>query len=217
MEKQLISKPEAGTDSKDSQPAGEQPNDTISQCHNEDRFDLEKLRLSQAFDNTLGVKKRIFTVSVKKPDRQWWVRVHPDETYRLKTAVLELKEERETYLVDSSLWSELSSEIIRKELYTAMNRQGIPFIWPVRLPGPDGRHDAWNRCAAEAAELATRRWIRLASNMHLGAYDVFEATGDLPEPDWPEISFQELLQVAFRGKFINTMDHPAIRRLRGEI
>ena len=64
----------------------------------EHTLDLKRLRLSQDFGDQVGVHKRIITVPVRKPDRQWFIRIHPDETWRLETAVLELKDERETYL-----------------------------------------------------------------------------------------------------------------------
>ena len=35
-------------------------------------------------------------VPVRRPDRQWWFRVHPEESWRLQAAVLEIKEDRET-------------------------------------------------------------------------------------------------------------------------
>ena len=31
--------------------------------------------------------------------------------------------------------------------------------------------------------------------MSLGAYDILEARGDLPEPVWPDFSFEEILKV----------------------
>ena len=180
-------------------------------------FDPAKLRLSQDFDAMAGVKKALLTVPVRKPDRQWFIRIHPDESWRLQTAVLEDKAERETYLVDRSLFGELPGEIVAKILFTAISRQGVIFLWPVKLPRPDGRHDEWNRSAMEAAELGMKGWVRGAANMSLGAYDVFEATADLPDPEWPDFSFSKVLEVAFRDKFIRTMDHPVPRRLRGEL
>ncbi len=181
-----------------------------------DQFDLERLRLSQDFAGEIGVKKAVITVPVRRPNRQWFVRVHPDASWRLETAVLELNDERETYLVEPDLWPELLGEIVPKVLFAAINRQGIVFLWPVRLPGADGRHDHWNRSALEAAQLAMNSWVRVAANMSLGAYDVYQASADLPEPEWPEIGFKRLLEVAFRDRFIQEPDHPVIRRLRGE-
>ncbi len=180
------------------------------------RFDPAKLRLSQNFAETVGVKKALVTVPVRKPNKQEFVRVHPNEEYRLETAVLELKEERETYLVAPELWPELPSELTPKVLYTTMNRQGVLALWPVRLPGEDGRLDAWNVSALEAAKMARTRWVRVVANMSLGAYEVFEATGDLPDPHWPEKEFSEILKVAFKGHYIEEIDHPVINKLRGE-
>ena len=64
------------------------------------------------------MKKALLAVPVRKPNKQEFVRVHPDEAYRLETAVLELKEERETYLVERALWDELAGEIVPKVLFT---------------------------------------------------------------------------------------------------
>ena len=106
---------------------------------------------------------------------------------------------------------------MRQVLFMAINRQGVVFLWPVRLPGNDGRGHAWNSSALEAANLATTGWVRVAANLSLGAYEVFQATAELPEPDWPEKDFQSLLEIAFKDCYIRSLDHPAIRRLRGEL
>lgn len=189
----------------------------LAELQNVNPFDPTRLRLSQDFENKIGVKKALLTVPTRKPDRQWFVRVHPSADWRLDTAVLELKEERETYLVEPALWGELPGEVVPKLLFTAVNRQGVVFVWPVRLQGSDGKWDEWNRSAMEAAQMATKGWIRIAANMSLGAYEVFEATAELPEPEWPDIGFDQLLKIAFKDRFIRDLDHPVVRRLRGEV
>lgn len=184
-----------------------------------DPFDPASLRLTGDFTAATGVKKLLLTVAVKKPEKSWFVRTHPDESYRLQTAVIELKEDRETYLVNPNLWPELAGEstFAPRALFTAVNRQGVPFLWPCRLPGTDGKLDEWGRSTLEAADRARCAWVRVSANMSLGAYDVFEATGSLPEPEWPTVPFGDLLRVAFKGRMIDTLDHPVLRRLRGEV
>ena len=98
-----------------------------------------------------------------------------------------------------------------------VNRNGTPFLWPVRLPGPDGKLDSWNTSAADAVVLAQSSWVRVAANMDLGAYELYEAPGIDAEPKWPAEPMAELLTVAFRGKMIDSMDHPVLKRLRGEV
>ena len=104
-----------------------------------------------------------------------------------------------------------------RQLFTAVNRQGVLFLWPVNLPGPDGKTLDWHRSMLEAAQMATTKWVRVQANMGLGAYDVYEALGELPEPEWPELQFSEILRTAFKNRFIDTLDHPILRKLRGEV
>jgi hypothetical protein len=181
-------------------------------------FDPAALRLDQSFADTVGVKKHLMTVPVRKPNRQDFVRVHPEPEYRLTpAAIIEVKEDREVYLVTPNMAQDLPGEFAAATLFTAINRQGVLHLWPVKLPGPDGKHNEWHRSAAEAAELAMKRWLRLTANMSLGAYEVFEATGDLPEPEWPDLPFPEILKIAFRDRIVDRADHPLVQRLRGQV
>ena len=183
-----------------------------------DPFDLSRLRLNQDFVAAAGVRKILNTVPVRKPSKEWFVQTHPDVDYRIQTCVVELKEDSETYLVDPSLWDELASEstFSPRALITTINRQGVLFLWPIRLPGADGRLDEWSRSAMDAATRATGKWLRVQANMSLGAYEMYEAAGQWTGPDWPELPFQELLRIAFKDRFINSYDHPVLKRLRGE-
>ena len=178
-------------------------------------LNLEEIRLSQDYATTVGVKKELTSVPIRKPNKQIFFRVHPDPDYQLDTMVLELKEERETYLVMPNLHGELGVEITPKRLFTCVTRQGDCFIWPIKLPGTDGRLDQWNQSAVDAAEKGTHTWIRLVPNLHLGAYEVCQAIDNLPDPTWPDASFQELINLAFKGKVIQDLEHPILRQLRG--
>jgi hypothetical protein len=183
-----------------------------------DPFDPASLRLDQSYVKTAGVKKLLTTVPVRKPNRQDFVRVNPDPTYRLSpAAIIELKEDREVYVVSRGIVDDLLGEFAPATLFTAINRQGVLSVWPVKLPGPDGKHNEWHRSATEAAERAMRKWIRLTPNMSLGAYDICEATGVLSEPTWPDLPFHEILKVAFRDRLVETLDHPLVQRLKGKV
>lgn len=181
-----------------------------------DPFDPKSLRLGQDFAQTAGVKKLLTTVRVGKPGKQDFVRVHPDPAYRLTpAATIELKEDREFYLVTPDMAAELPGEFSVVTLHLTINRQGVLSLWPVKLPSPDGRHNEWHRSAAEAAERAEHGWLKVVANMSLGANEMFEAAGDLPEPKWPDMPFEEILKIAFRGHIIDSPDHPLVKRLRG--
>src|SRR5215468_12127941 len=179
-------------------------------------FDPAALRLDQSYADTVGVKKLLTTVPVRKPNRQEFVRVHPDPTYRLTpAAIIEVKEDREVYLVMPDMAPILPGEFSTVTLLTTINRQGTLHIWPVKLPTPEGRQNEWHRSAAEAAERAMKKWVRVTSSMSLGAYEIFEAGGDLPEPVWPDYAFEEILKIAFRDRVVDRADHPLVQRLLG--
>jgi hypothetical protein len=184
-----------------------------------DPFDPQALRLSQDFGAAVGVKKALLTVPVRKPHNSWFVRVHPSPDYRIETPVIELKEDREIYLVAPDLRDALATEpaFKPKMLATAVNRQGVLFLWEVNLPRSDGRVDEWSRTALEAVNLATKGWVRVTANMGSGGYEVFQATGQLPGPDWPDLTLRELLRIAFKERYIDGLEHPVLRRLRGEV
>jgi hypothetical protein len=192
-----------------------------------DPYDPASLRLTPDMSAAMGVKKHRLSIPVRKPEKSWFVRVHTDSGYQLKTAVIELKADQagsstrgaETYLVAQALWPSLTGEATfsPRAIFTAVNRQGLLFLWPVRLPGPDGQIDEWSRTALEAVSLAQQSWVRVVANLQLGAYEVFQATGEFPEPEFSDTPFKELLRTAFKDRFIDAPDHPVLRKLRGEI
>jgi hypothetical protein len=177
-------------------------------------FSLENLRVDQSFFDT-GVKKLLTTIPVGRPKSQDFIRVHPNPEYRAQLGVIELQEDREIYLVTNGAMADLVSEASMVMLFTAMNRQGVVRLWPVKLPGPDGKVLESHRSAMEAAESAMKAWCRVKANMNLGAYEIFTAAGAIPEPEWPTLPFTELLSIAFRDRLIASTNHPVVKRLSG--
>jgi hypothetical protein len=178
-------------------------------------FDLGSLRLSQDFVGAAGVKKLLTHVPVRKPGRQDFIRVHPDAAYRVDVGVIQLKDDDETYLVCPELHAELRGEMVFVSIFTAITRQGVTFLWPVRLQLPDDKPLAWWTSAREAAEMAINQWVRVSANKHLGAYEITAATGLVAEPEWPTLSFQRLIEIGFRDRLVDRLDHPLVQRLRG--
>ncbi len=103
------------------------------------KFAPDALKLSQSYADQLPTTKSFSNIPVVKPNKQDFIRVHPSSDYRLETMVLELKETREHYLVDPSLWDVLANELTSKLLTLYVNRQDVPKLWPIKLPGADGK------------------------------------------------------------------------------
>lgn len=181
-----------------------------------DPFDPASLRLGASATAGIGVKRVLNNIPCSKPNKQEFVRVHPDESYRLETAILRDEVQREDYLVASALWRNLAAEIKPVRLAAAITRHGNVFLWPAILPAPDGRSNRWHESMLEAQSHATRYWVRVQADMSIGEYSLFEATGNFPEPEWPDLTFKQMLKLAFRTRMIDSMDHAILRSLRGE-
>lgn len=184
---------------------------------NSNPFDPKRLRLSARFHEGQDVRRVVVMVPVRKPGRQEFFRTQPDLDMWLETSVLEFKEERLTYLVEPSLAPHLPGEAVAKLLVPSITAHGLFFLWAIRLPDERGRLDDWNSVALEAAERAKKSWIRLMANMGAGSYDVLEAAGKFPDPEWPELPLDRVLALAFKDRFIEDLDHPVLKRLRGEV
>jgi hypothetical protein len=87
----------------------------------------------------------------------------------------------------------------------------------VRLPGSDGKDNAYWSSAHDIAAHATTDWVRCSANQSLRAYEMVVATGHLPEPMWPEIPMRGLLELAFKGKVVDSPSHHILKRLAGEL
>jgi hypothetical protein len=219
FESKAAKPPNAG----DSPPAGtahtaksSSSNASKSDLFDGDVLDLQKFALPTNYGESLGVKKALLTVPCRKPQKQEWVCIHPDPTFHHPANLFEDKLEKgEMYLVAPGLDTELQGEVLPYILYTAMTRQGVCFLWPVRLPRDDERASTWHDSARSCAAAAKKGWVRVAANMNLGAYDLYETLADWPEPKWPDVSLAKLITLAFKGRILDSVDHPVVARLRG--
>ena len=180
-------------------------------------FNLDAIRLRQDFASDAVVKKALTTVPVRRPGRQDFFRVHPAESHRIPVGLLILEDTGECYAVTPGVADQLGSDVSRRCLVLVVNRQGVLSLWPLAMADENNRLHEWGRSALEAVELAKTHWVRLRSNRSLGAYEVELAATPLPEPTWPDVPFAEIVNVAFRGKIVDTVDHPVVRTLKGAL
>jgi hypothetical protein len=158
----------------------------------------------------------VSTIPVRKPPKQLFVRAHPSEAYRLTTAVIDMQEEGEIYLISSALRDVLATETALVTLFTAVNRDGKVFLRTVKWPKEDSRTQSWHTSALAAVEIATKAWVCVQWNGKFRAYAVSQAAPN-PDPEWPDLTLQEILKIAFRERYVDTLDRPVIAKLRGLI
>lgn len=187
-------------------------------------FNFEDLRLPPTFERGTMAKKLMTTIPVRKPRSGLdFFRIRSENEWTFLTYLLDLKEgEEEKYLVVPILVDEVLSTGKLKPvmIYTGITYSGqVLFLSDIPLPDLDGKENEYNRSRRVAYEIAKTKWVKIQANKTLGAYETIKAVSELPEPVWPEEpeSIEKALEIAFKGKIIDSSDHPVLKRLRGEL
>jgi len=119
------------------------------------------------------------------------------------------------YVIAPSLKDVLGEGVVAKILTPCITRQGSILLWPIRLPDADGTLEPWNRSALEIATSNGGQWIRLKSNRETRAYEMMKPVTPFPSPEWPT-DLNAIYQKAVAAVFIDNLNHPLAKRLRGE-
>ena len=95
-----------------------------------DTADFSRYTLSQNFGSVSGVRKKLTTVPVRKPNKTQFVRAHRDN--KLDTMLLKYGESgEELYLIDPDVMQEVENLARPYRLVEAIDRQGNVFFWPL--------------------------------------------------------------------------------------
>ena len=180
------------------------------------KMDFSKFRISTRGSGLPVAQKVLMHVPVDKPSKQKFVRVNPDSDCRFECAILRLDDDDKPFLVAPHLASAVAQDIKIVDLRLAIDRQTNVILWPVPPIPEDGNHNTWNQSQRQIAEMAEKSWVRMSSNQATQSYEAIVAQGEIPEPAWPDLSFQEILEIAFGSThIIEDREHPALRKLWG--
>jgi hypothetical protein len=75
-------------------------------------FDAASLRLDEDAALGIGFEEEPGTVKIKKPNRDWFVRTHPDPAFRMVVATIERTADRELFIVHPDLLPDLRHRVI---------------------------------------------------------------------------------------------------------
>jgi hypothetical protein len=183
----------------------------------EDQLDPEYFRVDQSELDQPVTKTAITAISVRRPKPLEWIRTHPDPDRRISPVYfVDLKENREYYLIDPKLRRELRPrEYWIGQVFLATTRLDKPFLWLVKLQSPTGKVSDWYLTELDCAERAMHEWIQLAADASAGVYTAVQAEELLEDPLWPEQSFKELFHLGFKRRWIADMEHKVFKQIRG--
>jgi hypothetical protein len=180
------------------------------------KITLDEMKMGMLNSNlALSIQRML---KVGKPNRQKFYKVKSgDESFFDALVIVDNTEgSSETYLIDPEVVSEVVDEAIHVVFHLTISKAGDLLLWQSRLPDESGKLDDWNRSALRIKEIAQKNWVRVLSNRSHGCYEPIVAKEFDDEPVWPEESLEELVNEAFKDHYIDSLDHPVLKKLRGE-
>jgi len=168
-------------------------------------------------EELIGIQpvKRLGSIEVRKPKRQEWFRSHREMFAEI--SVIRRESTGDFYAVDPALVGELTDEIREAYIAAAISYEGSLFLWPIIKPKADGT--GIQLFENDLADLSLSRtcWIRRQWVSGSKSHKVDQANTDR-SPEWPEnTSIGDWVKRAFRGRFIDNLDHQLVRQLRGDL
>ena len=191
-------------------------------------FDIESLRTPIDYKKS-GATDPInlkFRSSLKAP-RDKFIRVHDFDIeshdwcfdtlmykYEAKGTI-----EKETFIVPagSEAFGYLQDRLNRFLVVAATTRKGDFFLWELQQPDPDGNRRGleWHSSKRQCANRAIKDWISVEADMNAGAYKANQPLDSLPEPTWPDVPFNKILDLCYRDRIISDADHHIVKEILG--
>ncbi len=184
-----------------------------------DPFDPMNLGISTDYAAAINTQASTKPIELRKPNEQEFFRTSPHKHPRLIVGgIIDKQDMSKLYVVLPSLLDEVRVRFPKHlrihELVLTQTQAGAVMLWGV--PQGEDRGGSWNSTKRDACHKGESRWTNMSSGR--GQYDV--TTIDNPrEVDWASFPpMSEILRQALsEGRLIDSMDHPLLKKLRGEI
>jgi hypothetical protein len=184
----------------------------------EPEFDLSKYAYKAP---TIGaIRREQLTIPEGRP-KDVFFRIDRREEMQQPVAIFEYKPEGrlspEAHILTPDIAEQLGRRSRHAIIRVCICRPSILRLWAVKVPDADrGPPNSFTQTAWDAIPFLEKAWGRLDLNESGTGYDVVLPEGAWPAPEWPTDSLESLVHKAYRGRFIDSMDHPIIKALRGQ-
>jgi hypothetical protein len=181
------------------------------------KFDPKLFRQAQnvRMDESAVASRKIQTViPVRKPSKKQFVSVHPSFDYRADhMPTIQDEATGEIYLLAAHLDfpADIENKIDFLNLAAAITTEGSVFLWHYK-----NSTNSWSDSARIAIREASHRWVRVIPDKSSNGYILETPMCAPPPPTWPELSFTEMLETAFGSRYIDSLAHPLLKKLRGD-
>lgn len=159
-------------------------------------------------------RKQQTVIPVRKPSKKQFVHAHPSADYRADgMPTIEDEGTGEIYLLSAGLDlpADIENKVDSLNLATAITADGSIFLWHYKEST-----NSWSQSARIAIREASKRWMRVIPDKSSNGYLLESPMVSPAEPVWPPLTFTEILETAFGSRFIESLNHPLIKKLRGD-
>jgi hypothetical protein len=163
-------------------------------------------------------------VSTNKPKKDVYFRVHADYFQDLISIVDKDGMEATTYVIVGDVLEQamteeaITSMLQNRRYYLYVTQVGSYGLWGVTYPMDEGQDiNSWTESALTVIHRAQSEWLRHYAKRGDGGYRIILASKDLGEPKWPKESWEEIVELAFKGNIIDDINHPIFEKLRGNL
>ena len=184
----------------------------------ESRITADRLR-SRGVINPNNYTPQQLTVAVGTPGNKAFYRCHPTIETQMGLIELETNGERETYAVIPEIAeTEEAGSVFDCHQYVLrllVNKDGVLRFWRMRIPS--GLRTNTFETALQVSELMRTSWVKASYVSSANGYMPITAAADFGQPEWSDEDLDSLLDKAFRGRIIDSLDHDVLRVARGDI
>src|ERR1035441_6258770 len=181
------------------------------------RISASKLRNKRAHapnnpDAEGGGSRTQTVIPVQMPNKQWWVRCHPDPAMTVPVDILVVNADGhdKLYFLDPTVGfpDELDRFVCEARITRSITSTGTEFFLLAKQSAKSPK-DSTRAVVNEAR----KRWIRVSWNPTAKGYDIESARSLRREPVWSATTLDELLEKAFGDNYIDRADHFVVNNL----
>ena len=159
------------------------------------KFNLNNYLLDE--DDLPHIQKPIIPVCLPKTP----FRIHPD-TERVATVLIHLIDKRWHLLNPQAVKTFAVPNLWKADLLEGIDKDGNTFILPSTM-------GSYRESMETVIRAARKQWVKMETIRDIQAHILTPIRTAISDPDWPEHPFDEVIEIAFRDRLINTYEDAA--------
>jgi hypothetical protein len=195
--------------------------ETTTGAPEEDVFSRAARRRRAPTSGLVNLGKKVLThIPPRKPAPGWHVRTSPDPNMSAVETLFHMKSiDDNYYYIDDKMIELLQGlnpkGVVDLSLTLAVTKLDVPFLWVNGMEDEEGKLNSWHASTRDVIEVARDTWISVRSEMQSSGYTYRPDDDQSKEPLWPDLTWAQILRLAFRNYIIRDENHPIVRSLRG--